>query len=606
MSVTSSRLPASGSPPNVTLEAAERQVVPGETASFPFTASAEHQAPGIHDLTVASDNPNFNPAWARIVRSTENDARPAHYTLEVRPTGIRRSQYGTYPLRLRWERPGTPRHAEGRCTLIIKPCVRLTAKPTLKVWPAGTVSLSLENCGGIDIDASISISHHGSNWSKGWEFELKAGDGPFEFSEKFDPPTGSRRGSFELDISAEGVSLIRMQLHAKHLIISRKLIITGAIVLAGAAIGSILTIAWASTAPIAQSITFTSVPPATPVPGSTYRVTAKGGASGNPVTFTIGSQSTSTCSLSSSTVTFDQPGSCVIDAHQAANATYAAAPQAQQAITVNSIAKRTQSISFTAPASGPVGDSATLSATGGGSGNPVVFSVDPSSGPEACTVSGANGTTVTYAAAGSCVLEANQAGNASYTAAPPVTQTITVERAFQSISFTAPAIGTVGGSATLTATGGGSGNPVVFSVGPSSGSGVCSVSGTNGSTVSYTAAGSCVIDANQAGNASYAAAPPVTQTITVYQAPAFELDSPPSQAVAGQAYSYTFQASGAPAPTYALVPGAPLWLSVNATTGEVTGTPPRDAASFSYTVTATNLAGTATTVQFNVTVENST
>jgi len=53
------------------------------------------------------------------------------------------------------------------------------------------------------------------------------------------------------------------------------------------------------------------------------------------------------------------------------------------------------------------------------------------------------------------------------------------------------------------------------------------VSGTNGTTVSYLAAGSCVIDANQAGDASYSAAPQVTQTIAVDQAPAFVADSPP-------------------------------------------------------------------------------
>ena len=88
----------------------------------------------------------------------------------------------------------------------------------------------------------------------------------------------------------------------------------------------------------------------------------------------------------------------------------------------------------------------------------------------------------------------------------------------QSISFTAPASGTAGSTAALSATGGGSGNPVVFTVDASSGGGVCSVAGTNGTTVSYTGAGSCVIDANQAGNASFSAAPQVTRTITVGKA----------------------------------------------------------------------------------------
>jgi hypothetical protein len=121
--------------------------------------------------------------------------------------------------------------------------------------------------------------------------------------------------------------------------------------------------------------------------------------------------------------------------------------------------------------------------------------------------------------------------------------------------------------------------------------------------VKYAAAGSCVIDANQAGNANYTAARPVTTTITVSQAPAFVQDSPPLTAAAGQAYDYTFQASGTPAPTYALASGAPSWLSVNATTGEVTGTGwPAGTTSFSYQVTATNPAGTATAGPFTVTV----
>ena len=175
----------------------------------------------------------------------------------------------------------------------------------------------------------------------------------------------------------------------------------------------------------------------------------------------------------------------------------------------------------------------------------------------------------------------------------------------QAISFTAPGTGTVGGSATLTAAGGGSGNPVVFSVDPSSGTGVCTVSGTNGSTVNYTAAGSCVIDANQAGNAGYSPAPQATGTITVNEAPAFVIDSPPTTATAGQLYDYTFTASGTPAPTYALSPGAPSWLSVNTSTSEVSGTPPVGTTTFSYSVTATNPVGTATAGPFTITVTNS-
>jgi len=169
----------------------------------------------------------------------------------------------------------------------------------------------------------------------------------------------------------------------------------------------------------AQEISFTSAPPPGPVAGATYAVAASGGGSGNPVTFTIASASGSVCSISAATVTFNQPGRCVIGANQAGNARYQAAPQVQQRITVGAAP---QTISFTAPASGSVGGSATLSATGGGSGNPVVFTV-ASGETGVCSVSG---TTVDYLAPGSCVIDANQAGNARYQAAHQISRTITV------------------------------------------------------------------------------------------------------------------------------------------------------------------------------------
>jgi hypothetical protein len=67
-------------------------------------------------------------------------------------------------------------------------------------------------------------------------------------------------------------------------------------------------------------------------------VAASGGASGKPVTFTIDPSSLSgsnlVCTVSGSTVIFDWPGPCIIDADQAGNTQYQPAPQAQQTITV--------------------------------------------------------------------------------------------------------------------------------------------------------------------------------------------------------------------------------------------------------------------------------
>src|SRR5262249_58152270 len=66
-----------------------------------------------------------------------------------------------------------------------------------------------------------------------------------------------------------------------------------------------------------------------------------------PVPFRIDASATAVCSLSGATVSFIGVGTCVIDANQAGNATYNAAPQAQQSFAV---AKGDQTITFTSPA----------------------------------------------------------------------------------------------------------------------------------------------------------------------------------------------------------------------------------------------------------------
>lgn len=89
--------------------------------------------------------------------------------------------------------------------------------------------------------------------------------------------------------------------------------------------------------------------------------------------------------------------------------------------------KRNQSITFAEPEAVTYGDEPFIvSALGGASGNPVVFT---SSDPTVATCTGANGTTITIVKAGSCSLYANQAGNDSYNAAPQVAQTLTVNPA---------------------------------------------------------------------------------------------------------------------------------------------------------------------------------
>ena len=251
-----------------------------------------------------------------------------------------------------------------------------------------------------------------------------------------------------------------------------------------------------------QTIAFGAAP--TVNVGTTGTVSATGGASGNAVTFT--SSTTSVCTVSGtngSTVTGVTPGTCTIAANQAGNTNYNAATQVTQNITVG---KGTQTIVFGAAPTVAVGGTGTVSATGGASGNPVTFSSTTTS---VCSIAG---TTVSGLTAGTCIIAANQAGNANYNAAPQVTQSIGVGKDSQTIVFGAAPTIVVGGTGTVSATGGASGNPVTFT---STTTSVCTVSGTNGSTVTGIIAGTCTIAADQAGNANYSPATQVTQNITV-------------------------------------------------------------------------------------------
>jgi hypothetical protein len=96
------------------------------------------------------------------------------------------------------------------------------------------------------------------------------------------------------------------------------------------------------------------------------------------------------------------------------------------------------------------------------------------------------------------------------------TFSLTLAKASQTITFTAPSSGTMNGSASLSPTAS-SGLTVTLSVDGTTTNDACSISGD---TVSYLHAGSCVIDANQAGDANYLAATQVHQTITVAKATA--------------------------------------------------------------------------------------
>jgi formylglycine-generating enzyme required for sulfatase activity len=392
----------------------------------------------------------------------------------------------------------------------------------------------------------------------------------------------------------------------------------------------------------AQAITFAAIPDKLTTDSVT--LSATGGGSGNAVTFAV---TEGPATISSGVISFTGAGNVTVTASQAGNANYEAAATVSRSFTVTkasatvtlenlsqtydgtprpvtastnpsgknvvltyddsstppteagfyavigtisdpiyqgsasrtlSIAKAAQAITFAAIPDKLTTDTVTLSATGGGSGNPVSFAV--TNGP--ATIGGG---VLSFTGAGSVTVTASQMGNANYDAATNVSRTFTVTKANATVtlgnlsqtydgtpksatattdpagktvtftyegSATAPAnagsyevVGTINdpiyqGSATgtlvidkaaqaitfaaipnqlatdtvaLSATGGGSGNPVTFAVT----SGPATI--TNG-VLSFTTSGEVTITANQAGNTNYENATPVSHTFTVSKATA--------------------------------------------------------------------------------------
>jgi hypothetical protein len=207
-------------------------------------------------------------------------------------------------------------------------------------------------------------------------------------------------------------------------------------------------------------------------------------------------------------LTITGAGSVVVTANQAGNGNYAAAAPVSQTIVV---AKAIPAIGLTSSASGA---SVTLTATATGSavkptGQVTFFNGTTQLGVSALN-SGAASLVVTLPA-GQNSVTASYAGDSNYVAAASAAVSVTVNKTQQTVTFKQLASAVTYGASPLTlSASASSGLPVTFSVtGPAK---------VNGTTLTITGAGSVVVTANQAGNSTYAAAAPVSQSIAVAKA----------------------------------------------------------------------------------------
>ncbi|WP_344733332.1 Ig-like domain-containing protein, partial [Nocardioides fonticola] len=322
----------------------------------------------------------------------------------------------------------------------------------------------------------------------------------------------------------------------------------------------------------AQTLGVTTGLPASGSIGDTTALSIAAGGSSAPVRFAVGAATTaSACRVSAvGLVTFDHAGTCAITVDQDGDADHTAATQV---VLTASVVKTPQALSFTSvpPTAPGIGDTYLLAAKGGASGQPVRLAVGSDTTGGACSISGS---TVSFSHAGTCVITADQDGDADHTAATQISQRIVVARSAQTITFlTTPTSPTyAGGAYAIAAAGGGSGNPVLFSVA----GGPCTVFGP---VVTFTGPGVCEIAATQAGDADHDPAPRAVQRITAVAAAsdvAVRLSAP--RVVSGQLPVATVRVTpvvGAAAGTVQMsLDGAPFGVPLTLSGGEVEVTLP--------------------------------
>jgi hypothetical protein len=265
-----------------------------------------------------------------------------------------------------------------------------------------------------------------------------------------------------------------------------------------------------------------------PVPGTTVGVPVVLTASSRTLTYqradsptglavSYTSQNRRVCTVSGATVVPRTGGQCVITAAQDGTAQYLPAKSVTQEFPV---ARASQTISFTRPASATIDQPVTLIATAS-SWLPVTYS---SSTLNVCTVAGA---TLTPTAAGLCTVVASQPGDAQYAPADSMKGSFPVGKITQTISFSPPGSATVDRPVTLTAKAS-SGLQVIYA---SDSRDVCTVAG---SMLTPAKAGTCAVTASQPGDDKYAPAVPVPVSFPVGKIPQAISFTPPDGAEAGQ------------------------------------------------------------------------
>jgi len=142
----------------------------------------------------------------------------------------------------------------------------------------------------------------------------------------------------------------------------------------------------------------------------------------------------------------------------------------------------------------------------------------------------------------------------------------------------------------VSATGGGSGNPVTFA---SQTEAVCATGGSHGSTVTLLARGTCTLRASQAGNDGYTAADDVEQSFAVRETPDAPTEVSATAGDASATVSFTVPAdNGSPITGYTAISTPDSFPSSGCTASPCTVIGLTNGVEYTFTVTATSDVGT--------------
>ncbi|WP_259528353.1 Ig-like domain-containing protein [Shewanella baltica] len=335
-----------------------------------------------------------------------------------------------------------------------------------------------------------------------------------------------------------------------------------------------------------QTITFND--PGAQNFGTSPTLTATSSA-GVGYTVSFSSSTTGVCTITTGgTLTLVAAGSCTIDADQSGDIATNAATTVTQSFTVNAVvpgaptnlaatAGDTQaSVAFVAPVN--IGGSAITGYTV--TTNPAdVVPVNGASSPLVITGL-TNGQAYTFT-----VTATNTAGAGAVSA----TSNSITPMAAQTITFADPGAQNFGTAPTLTATSD-SGLTPTFT---SSTTSVCTI--TSGGALTFVTAGSCTINANQAGDSSYLPALQVSQTFNV-NAIAPGAPTNPSATAGDTQASVAFVApvniGGSAITGYTVTTNPAHVVPVNGASSPLVITGLTNGQAYTFTVTATNTAGT--------------